>query len=96
MHKANWGQCNLELESAKVSAFGAGSQNMSVPEMSVTYILQKPTTRPQKCDAEVLPLRSANSTIQTSQRLEQKLHTDSQIPASLPWLAILCHDSHLG
>ena len=39
-----------------------------------TYILHELTTGPQKCDAEVLPLPSTDSTVQTSQRLEQK-HT---------------------
>ena len=36
-----------------------------------THILHELTTRPQKCDAEVLPLPGTDSTIQTSQRLEQ-------------------------
>ena len=39
---------------------------------SVTHNLQELTTRPQKCDAEVLPLPGSDSTVQTSQRLEQK------------------------
>ena len=48
--------------------------------LDVAHILQKLTTRPQKCDTEVLPLPGANSTVQTSQRLEQKLHINSQLP----------------
>ena len=39
---------------------------------AVACILQKLTTRLQKCDAEVLSLPGADSTIQTSQWLEQK------------------------
>ena len=44
----------------------------------VACIPQKLTARPQKCDAEVLPLPGADSTVQTSHQLEQKQHVDTQ------------------
>ena len=54
--------------------FSRGAHTLS---HCVTHNLQKLTIGPQKWDAEVLPLPGADSTIQTSQRLEQKSHMDS-------------------
>ena len=51
-----------------------GPDQFGVLATTDTHILHELTTRPQKCDAEVLPLPGTNSTVQTLQRPEQK-HT---------------------
>ena len=62
----------------------------------VTYILQKLTTELQKCDAEVLSLPGTNSTVQTSQRPEQKLTHTWPIARVTPLIGHLVSRFSLG